>query len=69
MTKEMMILKHLKKFKKITPLEALKNYGSMRLGAVIFKLRKDYNIITNIIDVNTRFGTSRVAQYCYRGKK
>ena len=53
MTKEMMILKHLKKFKKITPLEALKNYGSMRLGAVIFKLRKDYNIITNIIDVNT----------------
>ena len=67
MTKEMLILRHLKKHRKITPLEALKEYGSMRLGAVIFELRKNHKIETNLIDVPTRFGNSRVAQYIYKG--
>ena len=48
MTKKQMVLEHLKKHKKITPLEALREYGSMRLGAIIFDLRKDYNIKTNM---------------------
>lgn len=65
--KHIAVLEHLKKYKKITPLEALKEYGSMRLGAIIFDLRKDHNIETNMIDVPTRFGTSRVAQYVYKG--
>ena len=63
------ILEHLKKYKSITPLEALKEYGSMRLGAIIFELRKEHNIETKMIDVPTRFGTSRVAQYVYLGQR
>jgi len=67
MTKKDMILNHLKKYKTITPKEAYFEYGSMRLGAVIFELRKDYKIKTNMIDVPTRFGNSTVAQYVYEG--
>ncbi len=62
------VLEHLQKFKTLTPLDALKLYGTMRLGAIIFNLRKDYNIVTEMIDVPTRFGTSRVAQYVLQGK-
>ena len=40
MTKKQAVLNHLLKFKKITPMEALREYGSMRLGAIIFDLRK-----------------------------
>lgn len=68
-SKTQMVLKHLQKYKNITPLEALREYGSMRLGAIIFELRKHYNIVTKMIDVPTRFGTSRVAQYQFIGKK
>ena len=39
----------------------------MRLGAVIFELRKEHKIDTNLIDVPTRFGNSTVAQYVYKG--
>ena len=67
MTKKEMILEHLKKYKSITPKEAYFEYGSMRLGAVIFDLRKHYKIRTNMIDVPTRFGNSTVAQYVYEG--
>ena len=67
MTKKDKVLKHLQKFKKITPLEALREYGTMRLGAIIFDLRKDYNIKTNMITVPTRFGNSTVAEYVYEG--
>lgn len=63
MTKKQAVLNHLLKFKKITPMEALREYGSMRLGAIIFDLRKKYNIKTNMIDVPTRFGNSTVAEY------
>lgn len=67
MTKKQMILNHLKKYKTITPKEAYFEYGSMRLGAVIFELRKDYKIKTNLIDVSGKFGNSTVAQYVYEG--
>lgn len=67
MTKKDMILNHLKKYKTITPKEAYFEYGSMRLGAVIFELRKDYKIKTNLIDVAGKFGNSTVAQYVYEG--
>lgn len=68
MTKKEMVLEHLKKYKTITPKEAYFEYGSMRLGAIIFELRKDYKIKTNLIDVPTRFGNSTVAQYVYEGE-
>ena len=67
MTKKQLILEHLKKYKSITPKEAYFEYGSMRLGAIIFELRKTYKIRTNMIDVPTRFGNSTVAQYVYEG--
>lgn len=35
------ILNHLKVYGTITPLEALDLYGSMRLGAVVFELKKE----------------------------
>lgn len=68
MTKKQAVLEHLKRYKKITPLEALREYGSMRLGAIIFDLRKNYKIKTNMIDVPTRFGNSTVAQYEFEGE-
>ena len=44
------ILQHLQAGNKITPLEALQSYGTIRLGAYIHELRKaGYNIRTNII--------------------
>ena len=69
MTKQDMVLKHLQKYHNITPLEALKEYGSMRLGAIIFELRKQYKIKTKMITVPTRHGTATVAQYQDEGLK
>lgn len=67
MTKKQLILEHLKKYKSITPKEAYFEYGSMRLGAIIFELRKQYKIRTNMIDVAGKYGNSTVAQYIYEG--
>ena len=67
MTKKELILEHLKKYKSITPKEAYFEHGSMRLGAVIFELRKEYKIKTNLIDVAGKYGNSTVAQYVYEG--
>ena len=69
MTKKELILEHLKKYRSITPKEAYFEYGSMRLGAVIFELRKKHKIKTNLIDVAGKFGNSTVAQYVYEGAK
>lgn len=41
MTQAEMILSDLRKGKKITPLDALEDYGCFRLGARIWDLRKD----------------------------
>jgi hypothetical protein len=44
------VLTHLQTHGNITPLEALDKYGSFRLGAIIFDLRKEgHDIETNII--------------------
>ncbi len=46
-TQERMILGHLRLHGSITPLQALRLYGSYRLGARIYNLRKKgYNIIS-----------------------
>ena len=68
MTKKQMVLEHLKKYKTITPKEAYFEYGSMRLGAIIFDLRKHYKIRTNMIDVAGKYGNSTVAQYVFEGE-
>ena len=49
-TKQEKVLIHLERHGSITPLEALNLYGSFRLGALIFNLRKEgHDITTNIV--------------------
>ena len=44
MTQAQKILRDLKKGERITPLDAMKNYGCMRLAARIYDLRAEHNI-------------------------
>lgn len=63
-TQKEQILEHLEKFGSITPLEAQRFYGCMRLGARIWDLRKDgHNIVKEIVEVMTRSGKAHVARY------
>jgi hypothetical protein len=49
-SKQEKVLTHLQVHGSITPLEALEKYGSFRLGALIFNLRKQgYDIETSIV--------------------
>lgn len=58
------ILEHIEKYGSITPLEAQRLYGCMRLGARILDLRKDgYEIVREIVEVETRSGKAHVARY------
>lgn len=58
------ILEHIEKYGSITPLEAQKLYGCMRLGARIWDLRKDgFEIVREIVEVETKSGKARVARY------
>lgn len=47
MTQKDYVLQHLNEGKTITPLEALRLYGSFRLGAIIFDLKADGHNIVN----------------------
>ena len=60
------VLAYLKTGRDITPLEALDNFGCLRLGARIFDLKaRGHNISRRMIEVPTRHGAlARVA--CYR---
>lgn len=59
-----LILEHLEKFGSITPLEAQRLYGCMRLGARIWDLKHDgHAIITEMVEVTTRKGKAHVARY------
>ena len=52
-----MILWHLKNHKTITPLEAMREYGIMRLAALIHMLRKEgYNIVSIPTTKPNKFG-------------
>jgi hypothetical protein len=60
MSQEQQILTILKSGRAITPLEALREVGSFRLGARIHSLKaRGYNIISELIQV----GDARVASY------
>ena len=64
------VLKHLQKKKTITSMEAIEQYRATRLAAIIFDLRKRYNIDTLMIDDTDLYGNhTRYAKYRYRGKK
>lgn len=63
------VLNHLKTGEPLTPLDAWLKYGTNRLGAVIYDLRKEgYAIQTDIIDVKASKGKptahdARIASY------
>lgn len=66
MSQEKRILAHLKSGRTLTPLEALRLYGCLRLGARILDLRdKGHNIVTQMVEV----GGKRVARYSLATKK
>lgn len=61
------VLKHLKQNGSITSWEAIQLYGATRLSAIIFNLRKKYNINTFMIDDIDRYGNEgRYAKYVLR---
>ena len=70
MTQEQRILDYLREFKSITPLEAMRDLGIMRLGARIFDLKgKGYPIIADKVAVKNRWGeTTYVASYRMEGQ-
>ena len=61
------ILRHLKTEGSITPLQALHNYGCMRLAARVNDLRdKGHSIDAVIVEVSKG---KRVARYSIKGRK
>ena len=60
-----LILAYMEKHGSITPLEAQREIGCMRLGARIWDLRRDgYNIVREMVEVPTRNGgKTTVARY------
>lgn len=61
------ILEHLKKHGSISQIEALNLYSSMRLAAVIIRLRERHNIKT-VMQTDPNTG-SQYARYYYEGEK
>jgi hypothetical protein len=64
-TQKEQVLDHLKKYKSITSLEAIKAYRITRLASVIFDLREEYEIIS----LRENKGNKRFARYVLIGKK
>ena len=63
------VLEHLKKHGSITSWEAITEYGATRLSAIIYNLRRDYIIDTDMKQVTDRYGNdTRFAKYVYRGE-
>jgi hypothetical protein len=65
MTQNERVMAYLKEFKTITPLDALRDLGCMRLGARVWELQKQgVRIVSEMIPVKNRWGeTVRIAQY------
>lgn len=58
------VLRHLKENKGITTFEAFTEYGATRLSAIIFNLRKRYEIVDEWIERVNRYGdTIRFKRY------
>lgn len=57
-TQEMRVLKYIEDFGSISPLEAIRDLGVMRLAAVIYNLKHDYGIeiVTETETGNNRYG-------------
>lgn len=59
------VLRHLREFGTITPMDAIREYGCLRLGARICDLRQDGNQIkSKIVTGRNRFGeVTHYAEY------
>ena len=69
-TQNELILEYLDQFGSITPLEAMRDLGVMRLSARIADLKADgYSIVTDMVAVPNRYGRkSHVARYRLEGE-
>ena len=68
-TKQSIVLEHLLKHGSITTWEAIQQYGITRLSAIIYLLRKRYNITTEKVSFVDRYGNSGIfANYVYVGE-
>ena len=70
MTQNELILEYLDQFGSITPLEAMRDLGVMRLSARIADLKEEgHSIITDMATVENRFGEkTRVVRYRLEGE-
>lgn len=58
-TQKKAILRHLQSGKELSQLEATQKYGVLRLGAIIFELRKEgYIISTRLVRDPNRYGNA-----------
>lgn len=58
-THKKIVLKHLQSGKELSQLEATQKYGILRLGAIIFNLRKEgYKIVTRMEHKPNRYGNT-----------
>lgn len=63
MSQQTQVLNHLKK-EPLTPLVALKKYGTLRLAAIVFNLRDEgHNIKTDMVNVGSKRNPKVVAKY------
>ena len=66
MTQKEMVLRYMRECGSITPWEAMREFGCMRLGARIYDLKREgFGIITEIETRKNRFG-KRVSYARYR---
>lgn len=65
MTQNERLLRHLTDYGSITPVEALSDYGIMRLGARIYDLKREGHVITSeLVEGRNRYGErTRYARY------
>lgn len=69
-TKSSQVLEHLRANGTITSWEAINLFGATRLSAIIYNLRKHYDIRSTDEDFTDRNGNRSVfAKYIYFGKK
>lgn len=70
MTQKDRVLKYMQDFGKITPLDAIREFGCLRLSARVFDLKRDgYNIVSETETSKNRYGESvSYASYRLEGK-
>lgn len=70
MTQKDRVLKYMQDFGKITPLDAIREFGCLRLSARIFDLKRDgHNIVSETETSKNRYGESvSYASYRLEGK-